>query len=322
MENKELKQLQELDAIATLTAQMEVASKALDFEKAAKLRDVIATLTNDELTNELNAAPGLDNTDIVNEALTIANDGSMKDISEPPVESELAAPEAKAIDNFDKFLEEMKRQNDTTPLNKREINRNEDGKFAANLFDKQEESALFFEKANETEYTFKSLFPNRSVDWEVVRNHLFCPEDIFERIMGIAMLVLLIAVFEPVTFFAFAFAYGPPYGLVLGAIALFAIGCFLFCALFVRATFPFVAMGIVIMPKIATVEGRPDFFVAAAMLTTVYLMFRVRKRKEEALNAEIQLALADVLARESIKPVDTTDPAPNQEERHLDNQNS
>jgi hypothetical protein len=219
----------------------------------------------------------------------------------------------KAMQNIDVLLSALKERDAVKePVKESEIERNEDGKFAANPLGLGEESAHFLEDAYKVEYTFASIFPNKSVDWENIRNFILSPEDVFERVMGIAMLVGIVAMFNPIFHFGMAYASN---NFLSGAFALFIIGCLLVCILFMKVSFPFVIIAVLVPGKLFFIEGRGDFFIACAMALTVYLMFRIRKRREEELDA----AITEAIVKRQLEEVDSETSPPNQEKRESDN---
>ncbi|MCL1881069.1 MAG: hypothetical protein FWF76_02700 [Oscillospiraceae bacterium] len=192
----------------------------------------------------------------------------------------------KIYDNFDDFIantQSEKTENfenlEYTPLHQRKIERNEDGKFAE-CFHKHVED----EPPKRDDYTFSGLFPANSVNFTTVKNLIFASHDIYEKIIGICMFILVGAVFNPLLHIAIAYATTD--FLRVGYV-LFMAGFFLYCILAVNATFPFLILVVIASGKLLFFhEGIGDVLIAVAMFATVYLMFSMKKRVDNEIVAK------------------------------------
>jgi hypothetical protein len=175
-----------------------------------------------------------------------------------------------------------------TPLHERAIDRDEFGDSGVHLRDYRED-----EPKPKIEARLRDLFPMGCIDGGVIRNLLWEAEDIYEKVMGICMVITVAAIFNPVLSLGFAFASGDG---VRGGFGLFLVAFFLFCILAVKKVFPLIGMGIIAFAKgIYFHEGQGDLLLAAAMLTTIYLMFSMKKRKDGELALEGMRALREEL---------------------------
>ncbi|MCL1831299.1 MAG: hypothetical protein FWG45_00135 [Oscillospiraceae bacterium] len=146
---------------------------------------------------------------------------------------------------------------------------------------------------------FKDLFPERSIHGEIIHNFLFSPDDIYERIMGVCMLLTLLAAFNPVLIGINAVAYGIENVDFLRIAFLLALaGGFLFCTMWIKRSYPVYFLLPITILKMFFREGVGDIFLALAFMATVYLMFRVKERKDAILAEQVLAAAKEMYGEE------------------------
>jgi hypothetical protein len=186
----------------------------------------------------------------------------------------------KPFTNFDDFMNATAPEN--VPIHKRQVNRDEDGTFAENFAKNINSEDVLATPTQAAK--FSDLFPELSVDGEVVKDLFWDAEDIYEKIMAVCMFAAVAAIFNPVLSLGYAFASGDA---IRGGFGFFLVAFFLFCFIAVKKSFHLIGLSLIAVAKLLYFrEGVGDVMLALAMFATIYLMFNIKKRKDEEIARE------------------------------------
>jgi hypothetical protein len=131
--------------------------------------------------------------------------------------------------------------------------------------------------------SFWHLFPKMSADWSVIKNFIRFPDDLYERVIGICMLIMVAAACSPILSIAYAMfateaseAFGTYYLYFSFGLTIF----FLFSVLVGKMSFWLPMVAIIVLLKFLVFDvSRTDAYMASAMFLTIYLMYRKKREK-------------------------------------------
>jgi len=148
------------------------------------------------------------------------------------------------------------------------------------------------ESANEPKPVIKSdfwgYFPRSSISLNVIKDLIKFPQDRFEKLMGICMILVLAATFNPIIVGIYAFDMEDPYRYFFLAFMI------LFFAVSVIFSNKSIWLpGIVLFAAAKAVpfsESRADTLLAAAFMTMIILLYRMKKTKDSE-NTELDYSV-------------------------------
>jgi len=135
--------------------------------------------------------------------------------------------------------------------------------------------------------SLKDYFPGLSIEFSTIRELIRSGQDIYEKIMGLSMFMLLVSLINPVLVLVYAFYLGSHARMIY---VILLIIFFVVSVRFRQALFWLPALiGFNITKLIFFNEAVSDVLFAAAFFAIIYLMFRVKTRTDSEGFTEVSL---------------------------------
>ena len=125
--------------------------------------------------------------------------------------------------------------------------------------------------------TLKGLFPKWGISFEKIRELFNFPDDKYEKIISVCMVLAVIAVFNPIMIAAYTIIHGSVLSLafliLMVALAIFSV---------IRKNFSLIIIGIILLLKLLLFrEAMSDALIACAIMLFIYLLVGFKANKSD-----------------------------------------